>query len=100
MLQNFDLKDGNGQLIFYKKDPYRSFKLHENEDILGFYKDGKPEFKISLFCKNNLNCVDVPVVHSIYSTILRSQDDMAYTGVGKLALYDLWHYRIGHVGHM
>ena len=99
VLQNFDLKDGDGHLIFYKKDPNRSFQVHENEDILGFYKDGKSEFKISLLRKNNLYYIDVPVVHSIYNTVLRSQDDMAYAGVGRLALYDLWHYRLGHVGH-
>ena len=63
-------------------------------------KEGFLYTAISLVKYNNLYYIDEPVISAIYSTALKNSMavDSVY-GTSSVALYDLWHYCLGHSGH-
>ena len=100
VLQNFDVGADRGQLIFYKKADY-SNDIHSITNKMQFkIKEGFPCTAISLVKHNNLYYVADPVLNAIYSTTLKeSSSDDSTLNTTSVALYDLWHYRLGHPGH-
>ena len=65
-----------------------------------FIKNGFRYTSISLVKYNNLYYIDEPVVSDMYSTNMKNSlsIDSLY-GTTSIALYNLWHYRLGHPGH-
>ena len=101
VLQNFDISGNRGQLIFYKKDDPSPNHIDSRSNTMQFFiQDGFRYTAIPLIKYNNLYYIDEPLISAIYSTALKtslSQDSIH--GTTSVALYDLWHYRLGHPGH-
>ena len=100
VLQNFDVSGNKGSLVFYKKDENVNFDINPHRNQMHFnLKNGTKHTTISLIKKNNLYYVDDPIINAVYSTSIRSipNDDAIYA-VKNVAVYDLWHFRLGHPG--
>ena len=43
--------------------------------------------------------MDDPVINAVYSTSIQSMPNDAICSIKTIALYDLWHFRLGYPGH-